>query len=135
MDGSIGATLAGLVDTRALRGSAGSNSPAAAPWDAPVGGRSASSFAKLLDEGLRARAARYGVTLPGPDAPAAPGAAGGATAAPADADALWQSAKLQSSARNGQGDAIMQALSDASQARWEARGRGHDNAFDMLGMA
>jgi hypothetical protein len=84
-----------------------------------LGAPEGASFAELLDGSFRARAEQLGLDLP-----AAASAAPAASAQRDDVEAIWKRAQLQSAAINGPADAIMQSLSDAADARWEARREG-----------
>ncbi|MEO6867432.1 MAG: hypothetical protein ABI200_05375 [Gaiellales bacterium] len=82
----------------------------------PAGG----SFAELLQEGFRARAAQLGLELPAPSPATSPGAPADADAA--SADAAWEQAKLRSiAAGHGPGDAMLKMLGEAAAARHERR--------------
>ncbi|MCW2921049.1 MAG: hypothetical protein JWL76_923 [Thermoleophilia bacterium] len=88
---------------------------------------SAGSFAAQLDASFRARAEQLGLELP-----AAPTATGTPDGDAEDVEAIWKRAQLQSAALNGTGDALMQAVGDAADARWDKRHhRGAPDLFDM----
>ncbi len=90
---------------------------------------SSASFAEQLDASFRTRAERLGLDLP---AAASAGGPNESASAGDDVDAIWKRAQLQSAALHGPGDALMQAVGDAADARWEQRqGRGKRSLFDM----
>lgn len=93
-------------------------------------GASSDSFAAQLDASFRARAEQLGLKLPaGAAAPMAPGAL---VEAGDDVDAIWKRVQLQAAALYGPGDAVMKAVGDAADARWEQRrNRGGNDLFDM----
>jgi hypothetical protein len=128
MGQSIGSMLA---DLGALRSQQAPTSLGAIPGRSSAAS-SSDSFAAQLDASFRARAERLGLELPaaaiGPSVPSN-GVEG------EDVNAIWQRAQLQSAALNGPGDAMMQAVGEAADARWEQRQRqrhgGGNGLFDV----
>ena len=120
MGSSIGSILTDLGAMRAQL---------MAPTTRPASGAapSSGSFADQLDASFRARAQQLGLDLPAaPATTALPGAAGD------DVNAIWQRAQLQSAAANGPGDAMMQAIGEAADARWDRlHGRDERDLFDL----
>lgn len=114
-----------LVDLGALRSQLAAPRSRSAIDAQPAS--STASFADQLDASFRSRAKLLGLDLPAtPAVSNSPGSAGD------DVDAIWKRAQLQSAALHGPGDAMMQAVSDAADARWEQRqGRGERSLFDM----
>lgn len=109
MGESIGSILTSLGAGRAAR----SAPTASAAHDAP-----SDSFAARLDASFRARASQLGLDLPSLEP------ARESTAAQEETvDVIWQRAQLQSAALNGPGDAMMRAVGEAADARWEQRQR------------
>lgn len=110
MDGSIGRALQDLASRAATMSPTPNHR--ASPTGSPV------SFAAQLDASFQARAKQLGLHLPEafaePLEPIAHGEQEGV-------DALWQRLQLQSAASNGPGDALMQAISEAADARWAQR--------------
>jgi hypothetical protein len=99
--------------------------------DGPIAARGHSmadgqTFAELLTEGFRARAAQLGIDLP-PESASSSG-----ESKPAAAIDEWQQAKLRSiAAGNGPGDAMLKVLADAAAARYERRHQ-PPGAFDFM---
>lgn len=120
MGETIGSMLTGLAALRTQLPVATARASGSAPSSSPL------SFAEQLDASFRSRAERLGLDLP-VAAPAADPAGGGD-----DVDAIWKRVQLQSAAIHGPGDALMQAVGEAGDARWEQRhGRGDRDLFDM----
>lgn len=99
----------------------------AARTSGTAAGSTAGSFSSQLDASFRARAEQLGLKLP-----AAPSTTGAPEGDAEDVDAIWKRVQLQSAALNGPGDALMQAVGDAADARWaERHHRGAPDLFDM----
>lgn len=113
MSGSIGSMLASFATAAVQR-----------TVDASSG---SSDFAAQLDASFRARAERLGLELP----PAATQAADTKTPSGETVDEIWKRAQLMSvAAGNGPGDAMMQAIGEASDRRWAQRM--HRDAPDLF---
>ena len=86
------------------------------------------SFATLMQAQVDARLAARGITLPTTPADLA---SSSATAHAESAEDIWKRVQLHDAATNGQGDAIMAALRQASDERWERTERMRHGGADL----
>lgn len=123
MGEAIGSMLVDLGALRTQFAAPGARSALGGPPTNPT-----TSFADQLDASFRSRAKLLGLDLPASSAVSElPGVKDGD-----DVDEIWKRAQLQSAALHGPGDAMMQAVADAADARWEQRrGRGERGLFDL----
>jgi hypothetical protein len=86
------------------------------------------SFAAVMQAQVTARLAEHGITLP--TVPTEDDAAAELPTSDS-ADDVWERVQLEQSAHYGQGDAIMAALQQAADERWERYDRDGGRGFDL----